>query len=212
MPKFSLAKNSTSKLLRMFIQDSTKTTGEGLTGMLYNAVGLTAYYLREGAASPVAITLADMTVGTWVSGGLKEVSSANMPGLYELGVPNAVLVEGAASVVIELKGATGMAPVLLEIDLAGAALQSPVKRNTLFPNFTFLMVDTAGNPKTGASVSAQRSLDGATFAACANAVGEVGFGVYKIDLAATDTNAVDVCLRFTASGTRDSVVTILTIP
>lgn len=212
MAKFSLAKNTTSKIVQVFIPDSSVATGEGLTGLLYNSAGLTAYYQRENASSPVAITLATMTAGTWASGGFKEVSASNMPGVYQLGLPDAAIIEGADSVVVMLKGATDMAPVTLEIDLKGAALQTPVKRNTALNNFTFLMVDTAGNPNTGLSVSAQRSLDGASFAACANVPGEVGFGVYKINLAAADLNAVDVCLRFTATGARDSIITILTIP
>jgi hypothetical protein len=210
--KFSLAKSTTSKLLRFFIPNSSVTTGAGLTGLVYNSSSLTAYYIREGAASATAITLATMTVGTWVSGGFKEIDAANMPGMYELGVPDAALASGANSVVIHLKGATNMAPVLLEIDLAGVALQSPVKRNTVLNAFTFLMIDTTGIPRTGLTVSAQRSLDGAAFAATTNSPTELAYGVYKIDLAAGDLNAVDVCLRFTASGARDSIVTILTIP
>lgn len=212
MAKFSLAKATTSKLLRVFIPDSTVTTGAGKTGLAFNTASLAAYYIREGSATATAITLATMTVGTWASGGFKEIDATNMPGLYELGVPDAALASGANSVVIQLKGATGMAPVLIEVDLAGSSLQTPVKRNTALGNFTFLMVDTSGNPKTGLTVSAQRSLDGASFAAAANSPSEVGFGVYKIDLAAGDLNAVDVCLRFTASGARDAIITILTIP
>jgi hypothetical protein len=213
MAKFSLAKNTTSRIVQMFIQDSSATTGAGLTGLLYNAASLTAYYQRENAASPVAITLATMTVGTWASGGFKEVSSANMPGVYQLGLPDAALASGAASVVVMLKGAASMAPVTLEIDLEGAALQTPVKRNTALNNFTFLMVDSStGQPKVGLTVTAERSLDGAPFAACANAPVEIAYGVYKINLAATDLNAVDVCLRFSALNARDSILTILTIP
>src|SRR4030095_8813784 len=97
MPKFSLAKSTTSKLLRFFVQNSSVTTGAGLTGLLYNSASLTAYYIREGSASATAITLATMTVGTWVSGGFKEVDATNMPGLYELGVPDAALASAPRS-------------------------------------------------------------------------------------------------------------------
>lgn len=212
MAKFSLAKNTTSKLLHVFVPNSSVSTGAGLTGLVYNSAGLKAYYLREGAASATAITLATMTVGTWATGGFKEVDATNMPGVYELGIPDAALASGANSVVIMLQGATNMAPVTLEIDLAGAALQSPVKRNTALSAFTFLMVDTSGTPKTGLTVTAQRALDGAAFAATTNSPTELGYGVYKIDLAAADLNAVDVCFRFTATGARDNIITILTIP
>jgi hypothetical protein len=216
MPKLSLAKDTTSKLLRVFVPNSSVTTGAGLTGLVFNSAGLTAYYLREGAASPVSITLATMTVGTWASGGFKEVDAANMPGVYELGIPNAALATGANSVVGMLKGATNMSPVAFEIELTegGGAIKidSPVKRNTALDNFMFLMLDSSGLAKTGLTVLGQRSLDGASFANCANTPAEVGYGVYKLNLAAADLNAVSVSLRFTAPGARDSVISILTIP
>src|SRR3954468_8156319 len=155
MAKLTIKRGTTSKLLRVFIADSSSTVGAGLTGLLFNTALLTAYYIREGDASPTAITLATMTVGTWASGGFKEVSSANMPGVYQLGLPDAALASGAASVVVMLKGAASMAPVTLEIDLEGAALQTPVKRNTALNNFTFLMVDSStGQPKVGLTVTA----------------------------------------------------------
>jgi hypothetical protein len=184
---------------------------------VYNTYSLTAYYLREGAASATAITLATMTVGTWATGGFKEVDATNMPGIYELGLPDAALATGANSVVVMLKGAANMAPVTLEIQLTddtatGVNINSPVKRNTALNAFTFLMLDTGGSAKTGLSIVAYRSLDGAAFASTANTATELGFGVYKIDLAAADLNATDVCLRFTAAGARDSIITILTIP
>lgn len=222
MPKLSLPKGTTSKLLDIFIQDSSSTTGAGLTGLVYNSGSLVAYYYREGAASATAITLATMTLGTWATGGFIVVDGTNMPGVYQLGLPNAALVTGANSVVVAMKGAANMAPVILEIQLTDTPvtvnadgtvnINSPVKRNTALANFTFLMIDTGGLARTGLSILAYRSLDGAAFAACANAATEIGFGVYKIDLAATDLNAVDVCLRFTAAGARDSVISILTMP
>lgn len=221
MAKLALAKGTTSKLIDIFVQDSSSTTGAGLTGLAYNTASLTAYYYREGAASATAITLATMTLGTWATGGFIVADATNMPGVYQLGIPNAALATGANSVVGMLKGAANMAPVVFEIELtdppsvdSGGAvkIQSPVKRNTALANFTFLMVDTSGIARTGLSVAAQRSLDGGAFAACANSPAEIGFGVYKINLAATDLDAVDVCLRFTAAGARDSIISILTMP
>jgi hypothetical protein len=116
--KLAIKQGTPSKLLHVFIQDSTSSSGAGLTGLLYNAAGLIAYYLREGDASATAITLATMTVGTWASGGFKEVDATHLPGLYELGLPNAALSSGA-SVVVMLSGAANMVPVLAEIELDG---------------------------------------------------------------------------------------------
>lgn len=115
--KLTVKKGTTSKILRIFVQDISKSDGSGLTGLVYNTASLTAYYIREGAASATAITLATATVGTYASSGFKEVDATNMPGVYELHVPNAVLASGADSVVIFLKGAANMAPLPLEIQL-----------------------------------------------------------------------------------------------
>lgn len=108
---------TTSKLIRIFVNDSSVTTGAGLTGLCHSSVNLAAYYIREGATSTVALSLTPMAVGSWVSAGFKEVDSTNTPGLYEVGIPDAALVSGAASVVLSLKGATNMAPVVKEVPL-----------------------------------------------------------------------------------------------
>jgi hypothetical protein len=115
--KRKILAGTTSFAVKVFVQDTTSTTGAGLTGLVYNSAGLTAYYIRNGASSPTAITLATATVGTWTSGGFVEVSAANLPGVYELGIPDAALAAGAVGCVLMLKGAANMAPVLLEIEL-----------------------------------------------------------------------------------------------
>jgi hypothetical protein len=120
MSKIKIKEATTSKLARIFVQDSSSTTGAGLTGLVYNSASLTSYWIAEGDASATSITLATMTVGTWASGGFKEVDATNMPGVYEIGLPD-VCVDATSegSVVVMLKGATNMAPVLLELELDG---------------------------------------------------------------------------------------------
>jgi len=86
-----------------------------------------------------------------------------------------------------------------------------IKKNTALNNFSFFMVDTAGAPKTGLTVTAQRSIDGAAFASCANAVSELGSGFYLINLAATDLNGNSIAFRFAASGAVDTALTILPV-
>jgi hypothetical protein len=115
--KLLVRKGTTSKLLQVWVPDSASTTGSGKTGIAYNAAGLTASYYREGAGGAVAITLASATLGTFTSGGWVEVDATKMPGLYQLGVPDAAIAGGAGSVAVLLKGASGMAPVVLEIQL-----------------------------------------------------------------------------------------------
>lgn len=115
--KLLVIRDAESKLIQFIVKDSSQTDGSGLTGLVFNSVNLTAYYYREGAVAPVQINLVDMTVGTWASGGFKEVHAANTPGLYQIGVPDAALADGAESVDIILKGAADMAQVDIEIQL-----------------------------------------------------------------------------------------------
>jgi hypothetical protein len=115
--KFKLKKGTTSKFINVFLQDSSVTTGAALTGLTSASPGLTAYYYREGAAAAIAIPLVTMTAGTWTSGGFIQVDATNMPGYYQVGIPDAALLTGASSVVVMLKGATNMAPCLAEIQL-----------------------------------------------------------------------------------------------
>jgi hypothetical protein len=141
MSKLAIKAGSTSVKLYLFIQDSSVTTGAGLTGLAFNTASLVASYVRP-VGSRVAITLATQTVtGGYSSGGFVEVDATNMPGLYRFDVPDAAIAIGVRSVVVMLKGATNMAPVVLEIDLlaevsvaywAGTELPAP---------------DTAGYPK-----------------------------------------------------------------
>jgi len=90
----------------------------GVTGLTYSSLGLRAYYMREGDTSPTSITLANISnLGTYVSGGFREVGSHSMPGVYEFDPPNAALSSGADRVIIELSGASGMVPCILNIEL-----------------------------------------------------------------------------------------------
>ena len=108
---------STSVSILLLIMDSTSTTGAGKTGLAYNTASLTCYGVRPGEAA-ASISLVTQTVtGAWVSGGFVEIDATNLPGVYRLDVPNARLAAGVRSSVVMLKGASGMAPVTLEIDL-----------------------------------------------------------------------------------------------
>jgi len=85
-------------------------------------------------------------------------------------------------------------------------------KNVALSNFPFLMVLATDHVTggVGLTVTAERSLDGGAFAACANAVVEVANGVYTIDLAASDMNADTVCLQFTASTADPHILTFVT--
>lgn len=103
----------------------------------------------------------------------------------------------------------------LSIDSNGRVkIQSGVTKNAAIAGFEFFMADAADHVtgKTGLTVTATRSLDGAAFGACANAVAEVSGGLYKIDLAAADLNGATVTLRFVATGADTRVVEVLPTP
>ena len=88
-----------------------------------------------------------------------------------------------------------------------------IKRNVAINNFSFIMVDNNGVPLPNlAAVTAQRRLDGGAFAACANGVVLVGGGVYEINLAASDLNAITGMLKFSAAGAKTRYITFLTQP
>lgn len=126
--KLSIKAGSTSQSVNVFILDSASTTGEGKTGMVFNSAGLTAYYSHAGAdATATAITLATLAAvnSAWSSGGFKEIDATNMPGWYRLDVPDAVLAASKGrSVAVHLKGAAGMVPLPIEIELTGFDNQS----------------------------------------------------------------------------------------
>lgn len=117
MAQISIKAGATSIDIPAFIQDSSVTTGAGLTGLVFNTGSLTAYYHRQGASAAVAITLATKTVGTWVSGGFVARDATNEPGQYEVGLPDAAVAAGARWVTVHLKGAANMAPQVILIEL-----------------------------------------------------------------------------------------------
>ena len=85
------------------------------------------------------------------------------------------------------------------------------KKNTGLDNFMFPMFDaTTKNPKTGLTVTAERSIDGNPLSPCSNAVNELSNGIYRVSLSADDLNGDKVMLRFSATGSDDQLVEIIT--
>ena len=144
--KLDILKGTTSKIVEVFIQDSSSSVGAGLAGVAFGDI--TAYYTLNGASGGATVhTPATMTIGTWASGGFIEKDATNMPGIYQLGVFNAALT-GADSCVIMIKGATNMAPVVLEIQLVSYNPNDAVRMGmTSLPNAA---VDGAGGLVTSA--------------------------------------------------------------
>jgi len=97
-------------------------------------------------------------------------------------------------------------------DVQSAVQGTRIQKNTALANFTFVMVLTSDHVTgaTGKTVTATRSIDGAAFGACANAVTEVANGVYAISLAAADLNGDTVMLKMTAADCDATFIEIVT--
>lgn len=111
--------------------------------------------------------------------------------------------------------AAAIAAVKAKSDLLSTFPAQGIKATTAFAGFPFVLISSADHftPITGRTVVAQRSIDGAAFGACANAVTEVSNGIYTINLATTDlAGARTVTLRFTASGADPRLIVLLLTP
>ena len=91
-------------------------------------------------------------------------------------------------------------------------LPEGIQKNAVFSNFEFLMVLSSDGrtPKTGLTVTGQRSIDGGAFASVSGTISEVGNGIYQIDLLAADTNGDVITYRFSGTAADDTFVTIKT--
>lgn len=192
--KLARKHGSTSVILNIFIADSTSTSGAGLTGLVFNSAGLTAYYYRELATTPVAISLVTMTLGTFTSGGFKEIDATNMPGWYQFCPPNLAFDNGSYSVCFHLKGATNMVPLPIEIDLESQVSLTDIAGHEVtatgavaFPNATLASTTniTAGtvttvsgnvNGSVGSVVGAVASVSGNVGGNVTGSVGSVATG------------------------------------
>jgi hypothetical protein len=142
--KLTVKTGSTSRLEHVFILDSTSTTGAGKTGLTNASV--TMHFFRPADTTVTPVTLSAGTLGTWTTGGFKEVDAPNMPGVYEIGMPNAVFAATFNHSVVMIKG-TGIAPVVLEYDLVSYNPLDTVRLGlTAIPN---VVQGTTGAISTG---------------------------------------------------------------
>lgn len=132
MAKLLIPAGQTSVTVYVFIQDSSVTTGAGLTGLTNASAGLSAWFVtpRQATTQIVLVNIVNSN-DPWVSGGFKEIDTPHMPGWYRLDLPNALLTpqsQQPMTVGISLKGAANMVPCNLEIQLqAGRSVPSPLR-------------------------------------------------------------------------------------
>jgi len=120
--------------------------------------------------------------------------------------PSTKFARGNIGVLIDLNGLRGSNMVTYR-DIG-------IMKNKALNNFAFLMRSSTDHltPATGLTVTAQRSIDGGAFAACANSVSEVGQGLYKINLTTADTNGDFITYLFSATGADSVYLTVKTNP
>lgn len=159
----------------------------------------TSTYILLGTAPSSTTNPPSANVTQWNGTAVATPATA---GVAEVNVKNVNNVSASAVTTVNANQGTTQ-PINFVGTGATARVQvyTGIPKNTALNNFSFLMTDSTNhNPATGLTVTATRSLDGAAFAGCANAVAEVANGWYKINLAATDLNANFVALKFTATG------------
>ena len=184
MAKQLVQLNNTSRTEYVFIQNSSSTTGAGLTGLVFNSAGLTADYVVERGLRQ-SITLATLATAdaAWSSGGFIAVDGTYMPGLYRIDIPNAVFATADKAVVI-LKGATNMAPVVLEYQITGFNPDDAVRLGlTAIPN--------VAQGTTGAISTGNATGQVTVVATASGAITSTSFAANAITAASIATDAVD---------------------
>jgi hypothetical protein len=102
-----IKRGSTSQIVRVKLFNSIASDGTGRTGLNAATSGLKITYSSDGAvATPV--TPVNMAVGSWVSGGFIEIDAINLPGWYEVGLPDAALASSAKRVQLAIFGASNL--------------------------------------------------------------------------------------------------------
>jgi hypothetical protein len=110
--------------------------GDPLTGLTYNAAGLTAYYRKGATGTPTAIALATLANAgaSFSAGGLVELDATHCPGLYRFDAPDTVIASaGIASVT--LTGAPNLATHTIFFVVTAVDLYDSVRGGmTALPN------------------------------------------------------------------------------
>jgi len=115
----------------VFLLDSTSTTGAGKTGLTFSSSGLIIGTIANTEATATTYTAAGSTVETVTTLGtysaptatkvrFREVDATNFPGVYEMQIADARFAVTNASQLLISVQATGVAPMMAEVQLTGA--------------------------------------------------------------------------------------------
>lgn len=141
-----LKRGATSNILRVFLQDSTVTTGAGKTGLTNASSGLIISTIADLEATATTYTSAASNVETITTLGtfaaptagkcrFKEVDATNFPGVYEIQIADARFnVSNSTQLLVSIQ-CTGVAPVFAEYQLIAVDLLDTVRLGlTAIPN------------------------------------------------------------------------------
>jgi hypothetical protein len=128
MAKLTIDKDTTSNIIRVFLQDSTSASGGGKTGLTHTSTGLIISTIADVEASATTYTSAASNVETITTLGtfaaptsskcrFKEIDATNFPGVYEIQIADARFsVTNSKQLLISVQ-ASGISPVIAEIQL-----------------------------------------------------------------------------------------------
>lgn len=147
MAKFAVTRSASPNLVvRVFLQDSTVTTGAGKTGVVRTQTDLKINVIRELSAASTnyvgGTSIEDITtLGTYAAPTsancrFKEIDSTNLPGWYEIHLEQSAGGTADASRVLSgMVRATSVAPCPFEIQLEAVNRQDSVRSGmTSLPN------------------------------------------------------------------------------
>lgn len=92
--------SATSVLLHVFLPDASNTSGAGKAGL--DASTVSVFYHRDKSATTSAMSLTNMSIGTWASSGITGLGQ----GAYLFGAPDAAFASGASKVLFMFTGAS----------------------------------------------------------------------------------------------------------
>jgi hypothetical protein len=174
----------------------------GLNNLRIVATGANGY---ERGKSYFAVLSAGTVAGTSVVGEVVQQFSIERS-------PGATLVSIATEARLAELDAANLPADIDSILTQVNKIPEGVKKNTALSDFTFVMYDSADSktPKTGLTVTGQRSLDAGAPAAVGGAIAEISLGLYQFDALAADTNADFGVWIFSAVGADDTIIPFMT--
>jgi hypothetical protein len=95
---YTVKKGSTAMVALVFARDPA--TGAPVEGLSASSAGARCAVARAGAGSATPVTLHAGQVGRYEPGGWSEVDPALVPGVYEFGVPDEAVADGAEEALV----------------------------------------------------------------------------------------------------------------